>query len=71
LNKEKKVTILLISHDVGYVGQFATKLLYLDKNIIFYGPFKNFCESKEVESYFGEHLQHFICHQHENKNHKD
>lgn len=64
LNKERGVTIILISHDIGYVGQFATKLLYLDNSIVFYGPFKKFCESKEMANYFGEHFQHFICHQH-------
>lgn len=64
LNKEKKVTIILISHDVGYVGQFTNKLLYLNKKMIFYGPFKNFCESAEMSKYFGSALQHFICHQH-------
>jgi len=70
LNKEKKVTILLISHDVGHIGNFAEKLLYIDKKAVFFGPFKNFCISKEMESYFGEHLQHFICHQHKGE-HKD
>jgi zinc transport system ATP-binding protein len=64
LNKERGVTILLISHDVGHIGNFADKLLYIDKKAVFFGLFKNFCESKEMENYFGEHLQHFICHQH-------
>lgn len=64
LNKEKKVTILLISHDVGYIGNFANKLLYLDKKAVFFGPFKGFCESEEMAKYFGKDLQHYICHQH-------
>jgi len=64
LNKEKGVTILLISHDVGHIGNFARKLLYIDNKAVFFGPFKDFCESEEMENYFGEHLQHFICHQH-------
>ncbi len=64
LNKEKKVTIILISHDVGYVGQFTSKLLYLDKKLVFYGPFGDFCKSEEMARYFGSALQHFICHQH-------
>ena len=70
LNKENGVTILLISHDVSHIGNFAQKLLYIDKKTIFFGPFKNFCDSAEMEKYFVEHLQHFICHQHggEHKN---
>ena len=31
LNKDKKITILLVSHDTGTVGKYASKLLYLDK----------------------------------------
>lgn len=69
LNKEKGVTILLISHDISHIGSFAEKLLYIDKKAVFFGPFKNFCESGEMENYFGEHLQHYICHQHKNEIH--
>ncbi len=65
LNKEKGVTILLISHDVGHIGNFARKLLYIDKKTVFFGPLKNFCDSKDMEKYFGKNLQHSICHQHE------
>lgn len=64
LNKERGVTILLISHDISHIGNFAKKLLYIDKKTVFFGPFKNFCDSKEMENYFGENLQHSICHQH-------
>ena len=64
LNKDRKVTILLISHDVGHIGDYARKLLYIDKKAVFFGPFNKFCESEEMENYFGENLQHFICHQH-------
>lgn len=64
LNKEKGVTILLISHDVGHIGNFAQKLLYIDNKAVFFGPFKDFCESEEMENYFGKNLQHSICHQH-------
>lgn len=69
LNKEKGVTILLISHDVSHIGNFAKKLLYIDKKAVFFGPFKNFCDSEEMENYFGENLQHSICHQHKNEIH--
>ena len=64
LNKEKGVTILLISHDISHIGNFAQKLLYIDKKAVFFGPFKDFCDSSEMENYFGENLQHSICHQH-------
>lgn len=64
LNQDKKTTIILVTHDIGGIGKYATELLYLDKTIIFYGSFKDFCESPEMEKYFGEHSQHLICHRH-------
>lgn len=63
LNKEDKVTILLVSHDVGSVGKYASKLLYLDRQLIFYGTFEEFCKSPKMTDYFGVG-QHNICHRH-------
>jgi zinc transport system ATP-binding protein len=65
LNQNKKVTIILITHDIGSIGKYASKLLYLDKRIIFYGSFEDFCSSADMESYFGEFAQHLICHRHD------
>jgi zinc transport system ATP-binding protein len=63
LNKDKGVTVLLVSHDVGSVGHYASKLLYLDREIIFYGTFDDFCKSPKMSDYFGAG-QHLICHRH-------
>ena len=65
LNKEKGVTIIFITHDTSHIGQYAGKLLYLDKKVFFYGLFADFCQSKEMEKYFGLFSQHLICHQHD------
>lgn len=65
LNRSRKVAILLVSHDIGTIGKYASKLLYLDKKIIFYGGFDEFCESKDAGSYFGPFSQHIICHRHD------
>ena len=64
LNKEKGTTIILITHDTGYIGQYANKLLYIDKELIYFGSFSEFCESKEMSARFGKVDQHLICHQH-------
>ena len=64
LNKEKKVTIILITHDTSQVGHFSNKLLYLDKSVVFYNSFSDFCNSPNMEKYFGHFSQHLICHQH-------
>jgi zinc transport system ATP-binding protein len=64
MNKEKGVTIIMITHDTSQAGEYAGKLLYLDKQVIFYGVFSDFCHSPEMEKYFGHFTQHLICHQH-------
>jgi len=64
LNKEKGITCVLITHDTAQIGRYADKLLYLDKKVIFYGPFSDFCASPEMTNYFGKYSQHLICHQH-------
>lgn len=63
LNMEKNVTVLLISHDIGSVGKYASKLLYIDRRVIFYGTFEEFCKSAQMADYFGAG-QHIICHRH-------
>jgi len=64
LHKEKKTTILLVTHDTGTIGRHATRLLYLDKRVIFDGGFDEFCGSVEMTGFFGESAQHIICHRH-------
>jgi len=65
LNQKQKVTIILVTHDIGSIGKYASKLLYLDKRIVFYGSFEDFCSSVDMGSYFGEFAQHLICHRHD------
>ncbi|MDD5022116.1 MAG: metal ABC transporter ATP-binding protein [Endomicrobiaceae bacterium] len=63
LNRENGVTILLVSHDAGSIGKYASKFLYLDRKVVFYGTFDKFCKSSEMTDYFGDD-QHIICHRH-------
>jgi zinc transport system ATP-binding protein len=65
LNLMKNVTIILITHDTASIGEYASKLLYLDKKVIFYGSFEDFCSSENMTRYFGEFAQHLICHRHD------
>jgi zinc transport system ATP-binding protein len=64
LNRDARITVMLVTHDIGQIGQHATKLLYVDKRVIFFGRFSDFCLSAEMTDYFGTHSQHLICHQH-------
>jgi zinc transport system ATP-binding protein len=65
LNTQRRVSIVLVTHDIGTIGTYASKLLYLDKRVVFYGGFDQFCTSAEAGSYFGEFAQHIICHRHD------
>lgn len=64
LNHQHQVTIVLVTHDIGSIGEFASKLLYLDKKVIFYGNFDEFCQSDHMTRIFGPSSQHIICHKH-------
>ncbi|TAL23213.1 MAG: metal ABC transporter ATP-binding protein [Nitrospirae bacterium] len=65
LNKNKNTTVILITHDTGSAGRYASKLLYFDRRVVFYGTFKDFCESTNMAEYFGPGSQHLICHRHD------
>ncbi len=65
VNGENGTTIIIITHDLGTIGRYASKLLYVDKKVVFFGGFDTFCESPDMATYFGEHSQHIICHRHD------
>lgn len=65
LNREKNVTVVLVTHDTGTIGKYASKLLYIDKEIVFFGGFDEFCMSGDMTKFFGPSSQHLICHRHD------
>ena len=65
LNKKNGTTIILITHDTGYIGQYANKILYLDRELIYFGEIKGFCPTGEISSCFEKSDQHLIWHQHD------
>ncbi len=65
LNRTDQTTVILITHDIGVIGQYAQNLLYLDKKSVFSGTFKDFCSSPDMTGLFGPASQHIICHQHD------
>ncbi|HON59328.1 MAG TPA: metal ABC transporter ATP-binding protein [Smithella sp.] len=70
INQENNTTVILVTHDTGIIGQYAQQLLYLDKRVIFFGTFEEFCRSQEMTGFFGMGSQHLICHQHDEKKEK-
>ena len=37
LNREKAMTVIMISHDMDAAMRYANKILHLDKKVLFYG----------------------------------
>jgi zinc transport system ATP-binding protein len=65
INTKNHTTIILITHDTGYIGEYANKLLYLDRKLVFFGKIKDFCrEGEKISSCFEKKGQHLIWHQH-------
>jgi zinc transport system ATP-binding protein len=64
INRHSGTTLMLVTHDSATVGGCASKLLYLDKKLVFYGTFKEFCASPEMTGHFGGAAQHQICRLH-------
>jgi len=65
MNHQHQITIILVTHDIANIGRYTSKLLYLDKAVVFYGNFFDFCESSDVTHLFGSFAQHIICHRHD------
>lgn len=64
LNRDDGTTIILVTHDTGSIGSMASRLVYVDRRIIFNGTLDDFCHSEEMTAFFGEASQHLICHRH-------
>lgn len=61
---QQGVAIILVTHDMNDIGNYAQKLLLLDTKVIFLGDFNSICESEVMSKYLGEENKHLICHQH-------
>jgi zinc transport system ATP-binding protein len=61
LNKEMETSIIIITHDTVQTGEYASKLMFIDKEIKFFGGFMDFCHSDDMEKYFGHFAGHLIC----------
>jgi zinc transport system ATP-binding protein len=65
MNKGKGITIILITHDTGYIGNYANKLLYIDRKLVYFGKISGFCPPKKIGPYFEKSDEHIIWHQHD------
>ncbi len=64
LHKNEHVTIVLVTHDTSQVSSWTTRLIYIDKQVLFDGNWQKFCQSQSMTELFGQ-SQHILCRQHE------
>ena len=67
LNREDKVAIIMVSHDLRKAVEEANKILHLQKQVLFYGPAHDYMNSKAAGHFFhekeqGECLPTAACH---------
>lgn len=62
-NKNHGITIVLITHDIGVVSKYVTKVACLNQKLIFHGSHEEFCRSSVVMEFLKGEL-HLISHRH-------
>lgn len=63
LNREKGVSLVLVTHDIGVVTKHVNKVACLNQKLIFHGTHEEFCNSEYPVALFGPE-SHVICHRH-------
>jgi zinc transport system ATP-binding protein len=58
LNRQHGVSIIIVTHDVSAIGEYAASILYLDRKVLFHGPLADFEAAAAPEHYFGMHRRH-------------
>ena len=61
LHAHEHVTIILISHDLQSVSTFATKILYLDQKVVYFGRSDQLCTSVELMEQIGPQATAALC----------
>lgn len=63
LNREKGITLVLVTHDIGVITKHVNKVACLNQRLVFHGNHGDFCESDQAITLFGPE-SHLICHRH-------
>ncbi len=63
LNREKSLTIVLVTHDYGIVNKNVNRVACLNQSLIYHGEHSEFCQSAVVQEFLrGGH--HLVSHRH-------
>lgn len=64
LNRDRGVTLILVSHDVGVVAKEVSKLACLNRRLIFHGPPAEFLSDAALSALYGPAVS-IVRHQHD------
>ena len=65
INFENKMTMLIVSHDIESIANFADTIIYLNKSVKFFGKVKDFCRDKNnYDGCFVRCRDHIVWHTH-------
>ncbi len=63
LNRERGITLVLVTHDIGVVTKHVRQVACLNQRLVFHGSHEQFCSHNEFSGWLaGEN--HVICHNH-------
>jgi len=62
LNKEQRITIVLVTHDIGIVNRHVTKVACLSQRLVFHGTHADFCQSEAFKTMLAS--GHLVSHVH-------
>jgi zinc transport system ATP-binding protein len=62
LNKGQKITIVLVTHDIGIVNKHVNKVACLNQKLVYHGSHEDFCRSEAFKALLGG--GHLVSHIH-------
>ena len=62
LNEKQRMTIILVTHDIGIVNRHVTKVACLNQRLVFHGSHAEFCQSEAFKSMLAS--GHLVSHTH-------
>jgi zinc transport system ATP-binding protein len=61
LHHQQGVSVVLISHDLQSVSDYAKHILYLDEKVVYFGPSSDLCTSEELMLQIGPEATRALC----------
>ncbi len=69
LHAHENVSIVLISHDLQSVSDYAKNILYLDQEVVYFGSVSDICTSEALIEQLGAQAVTALCHRPDHEHH--